>query len=233
MLATPFLLAVALAQTPQEVAFAWQPKVGTTQTYKMTIAMTMDQGGQAIDLLINMKNTNKVTKVDKETATTDATSSDFSISMNGQDLGAPPDDGTMSQVVTTVFALNGVIKSRTEAGPSSPGLRVQQMNTFIYPGKATIDKPWDYDFKGDTEKKLPVAKARFKILGEERIGKYDCYKVEHIYAEDQPGGFSMMGTAWMDKTDGNLVKADYQYQNVQFVDMMPPANAKVTLERVD
>ena len=225
-------LAIAVGQA-QEVKLAWVPQVGTTYAWNMTVSMNIDAGGQDMAMEISMLNKNKTVKVENGLVTFESSMADMKMTMNGEAFTPPGSEGQAPEAVTTVYKLDGTFVSRKGGGEMASSVRAEQMNAFIYPSHAVkINEPWFKEFPADKENKIPVAKARYTLLGEEMVGKYRTWKIEKVYAElDDPQGFSSMGTVWLDQTDGSMVKYEGEFTNVKFVDMMPPTSGKVKISR--
>ncbi|MDI9641371.1 hypothetical protein QPK87_06840 [Kamptonema cortianum] len=232
------LLAPAVLIPQDAVEIKWSPKVGETVNHQMNIAMSMDAGGTPMDINVSFVTVSKILSIDGDTVKTEDGMKDFKMMFNGQDAGdMGPDASAMNQKVITTRKLSGKVVS-IEGGMSemSGGPRVQQMNTFEYPSvPVKVGDSWMLDFPKDASKGLPLAaKAKFTYEGDEKIGKYDTWKIAFVYSEmDDPRGYGNMGTTWLDKSTGKLVKLVGEYQNVSFNEMMPPSNAKITINIVN
>ena len=243
MLTTLLIAPLALLSAPiqdESVELKFQSKVGDTHVYRMTSITPMDMGGQAMEISFGARMTSKILEVTEETYTVEATTDNLDLKIGGQPMpmgGATggPEMPERTVVQRQYSAKTGLwVKDLTEnlAMGSSP--RIEQLSAFAYPGKAVkIGGEWFHDFPANKKEEIPVAKAKFTIIGSEMVGKWDCWKISHVYSEMEGNvPFGAIGTVWMDKKDHSLVKYVGEYQNVKFVDMMPPANSKVSLTRI-
>lgn len=227
--------AVILGSAPsQDAKIVWAPKPGTSVNYNMKVIVEMAMQGQTMTMDISMLSVNKILKVENGEVTMESTVKDMKMLMDGQAFNPPGSDGNEEvPPVTSVTKLNGILVSRKGGDMMSGSMRAEQMNVFIYPASAVkVGDSWFHDFPANKEHNIPVAKAKFTLQGEEMVGKYQCWKIEKVYAEtEEAKGFSAMGTLWIDKADGNMVKYDGNFQNVQFAEMMPPSSGTVKLTR--
>ncbi|MCB0825735.1 MAG: hypothetical protein KDC26_06060 [Armatimonadetes bacterium] len=243
MLTTLLIAPLALVTAPiqdESVELKFQSKVGDSQIYQMTSVTPMDMGGQSMEITFSARLTSKVLEVTEETYTVEATTDNMTLKIGDQPMpmgggGGAPDVPEKTVVKRQFDAKTGLwVKDLTEnlAMGSSP--RIEQLSAFAYPGKAIkVGGEWFHDFPANKKEEIPVAKAKFTIVGSEMVGKWDCWKISHVYSEMEGNiPFGAIGTIWLDKKDHSMVKYVGEYQNVKFVDMMPPANSKVTLTRI-
>lgn len=209
---------------------SWKPVVGQAKTYKIVTSMVMDFG-QRMDIVVNLTSASKVTKVEDGKVTTEGTVKEFKLTMDGQDAGDMAGESPEGKTSTTVHTLDGMLVSMSDQPEQSGGLRVQRMSAFLYPkAKVKVGEDWTKEFPAVAAENCPAGKAKFTLEALENKDGVDCFKIKYAYSEmegDAP--FGAIGTVWIDQKDGTPVRAEAEYQNVKFVEMMPPTNAKFVM----
>ncbi len=222
--ATFALVSIASAQSYD---LKWKPEVGQVMKHKLTTVMKMDMGAGLSEFVISFVSTSKTVKIENGEVFQEGSMADFSMMMDGQDMssfGAPPTDGKSS----VTLKLDGTItKVDSDSPQAGQGLRLQRMTSFIFPSEAVaVGGDWTKEHKAIKEEDAPIAKSKYTLEGLEKKEGIDCYKVKFVFSEmegDVP--FGAMGTVWLNVKDRSLVASEGEYQNVKFVDMMPPTNA--------
>ncbi|MBS1709657.1 MAG: hypothetical protein JSS65_13170 [Armatimonadetes bacterium] len=220
-----------------EADFTWKPKVGQVRKYKLNVAMNTEIGGQALDIKVSMVNVGKVTKIDGEKLTLEAHVEDFKLNFNGNETEPPTDGANNPAAVKAIIVQNlktGETISRETEGGESPvqqSQRVENISVFWRPtGKVKVGESWTKELKKDDKKQTPAALSKYTVVGEEEAEGHKCWKVTFAFSEigiDKP--FGATGTYWIDQAEGSPVRMTADYENVQFNEMMPPTNAKVSM----
>lgn len=237
------LLPLLAALAPQDTAdLSWKPKVGEKLEYAFKIDSSFDAGGQSMAIQVGFDLTSTVTKIDEDVVTLEDKMSNMTFTMNGQKMdgmmGGPGADAEPPVTVRNM-RLSGKIDSvEVKGGGSGPmdamgSARMQALNVFMRPaGPIEIGKEWFAEVKGDKAAGTEDVKARFKVLGSETIGQRNAWKIETVVSEmagERPMG--AIGTLWVEKATGNMVKMEQTIENVSFAPQMPPIAAKVTINR--
>ena len=102
------------------------------------------------------------------------------------------------------------------------------------PGKeVNVGDTWTYDFKADAKTGAVAAKATFKVLGTEKVDKWDTLKIQATVKELDADGASAESVMWLSTTDWDAVKMESKWTNVPVSGAPAPVNAKVTINRVE
>lgn len=190
----------ALALAAQGVVLKRSPKAGDKATYKMTAKF--DMGGA--DVAVSGTMTEEVKKVEGDTVTTDS-SSKATVTFGGSDNDLP------ETKETSVTKLDGTLVS-VKSGDKEAGadaIRLARLNLLVLP--ATPVEPngtWSTEGKKDDKLGTPGYKIDYKLVGEDKVGAWDAYKIEVNGKEtdgDSPSKWK--ATYWIAKTDGNLLRS--------------------------
>lgn len=198
-----------LAYAAQGVVLKRTPKVGDKASYTVKGAMTV----QGLDVALTGTSTEEVTKVDDEKFTVKS-SSKMSVSVAGADQPLPDS----SQETTT--KLDGtLVELLAEAKPGTPSaIRLGHLNTlFLSPKAVANDETWTLEGKRDEKLDTPAYKITYKLIGDEKIGKYDTYKITSEAAETEGAApTKIKGTFWINKLDGNTIKSHTEMTDAVF-----------------
>lgn len=210
-----------------EVKLVWQPKAGATAKYTMDVDAEGDFGQGPMKIKVTMNLANTVKSVSDKEIVVEGKTSNMKVTLDGNELPSPDSNETS----TNTYSPNGELIS-TKSTSGQENRRLEQMNSFLYPSNAVkVGDTWTRDIKGEKGGGVP-ATAKYTFQGAEKVGKWDCYKVDYTYSEtkgDMPT--SAKGTAWLDATTGDLVKMDVDMKNVVFQDGVPPMAAKAKMTR--
>jgi hypothetical protein len=228
------LFVVALGLT-QGVKIVWKPKVGDTTKYRLNVAMTGDASLGFGKLEVGITVTEKVKEIkDDGKVVQESTQSEFSVKVDGQDLGAGGDIPGMT--VITTFYPDGRIFS-IEGGEAGTPTRLSEASVFVYPGpdkEFREGESWTSKRPGDAQRGTRAAEATYTYLGTEKVGKWDTYKISYKYRETEgENPMEVTGTTWVAVDNGYLVKGEYELSNVEFAPGMPPAKASLKINRVE
>lgn len=231
-------MGVAMATQAQDgaVDLSWKPAVGYAATFRMVSNMSMDVGqGQPMDMAVTVVVTSKVTKVEDGKVTVEGGVKDFKMNMNGQDMDGPPGgESPAGQTNTQVFSMDGTLVDPGKEQPMSGGERVRRLSVLYRPtAPVKMGDSWTKEVPADKEKKVPSGKYKYTLEATETVDGTACYKIKYVYSEMEGATpFGAIGTMWIDTANRNLVKMEAEYQNIQYVEMMPPTNAKVSLTKI-
>jgi hypothetical protein len=225
-----FALATATTAIPpvqqvQEYSLAYQPKEGSSMTYKLTGDMDL-QGVQA-----QMTSTvvQKVLKVDTDgTYSVQSNTTGGQVQFSGQLMKIP-----LNQSVTT-YKANGDILSVTGDQIDPSNLRAEMLTMLRRPdGKVKIGDSWQLEVKADAAAKSPSLHGSFKFVGEELVGTIPTLKVEAKVTEgDIANGGNTDTTYWLSKDDGSYVKYECHYVNMPFAGAPAPMSGSLSMMRV-
>lgn len=226
---------VAPAATPQTVDLTWRPKAGTTQVYRLGTVMQMDFQGQQTEITFGARVTSKVTKIENGEVFIESLTDEMKLNFGGQEMdpAAMGPAGEAPRPVIQVRKLDGsFVRQEGEGGmPSNP--RVDRFNNLRPPTSAELGKEYFVDMPGDKAKNLVPARAKFTVTKLENVAGARAWRIEVVFAEMEGNApLSAMGTMWLEEGTGELVKMSMDLSNVQWVEMMPPSNARFTMERV-
>ena len=186
-----------------------------------------------MNISVQMTTAGKVISVEDGKVTVEGEVKAFQILMDGQDLGEMAGPSPVGQKSKEVFKMDGTQISSTQTEEMGNNPRVQRLSHFYYPTeKIAMGGEWFKEVAADKENEVPAGKYKYTLEKAETVGGVAAYRVKYVYSEmDGDSPFSAMGTFWMDQKDMTLVKMESEFQNVKFVEMMPPTNAKVTVVR--
>ena len=218
--------AVALAAF-DPITLKYTPKAGDTIKYHLKADMTTQMGAASVTADI----TDKVTKVDGDSYTTESTQTNGQLSFNGNSQPIP--DGTDTTVTKGNGEITDLHSDQEANGQSDSQWRIAELDNFIYPDKpVNVGDEWTYNVTADDKKGIVAATANYKVDSLEKIGSHDCVKIKLTYKEtsgSQPA--SSDGFVWVDTKDGSLVKKTATWTDVPIGGM--PVSGSVTVERVD
>ncbi len=237
MISMAGILAVsAFAVAAQDThTLAWNPKKGDKTKYQMKMTGDMDFGQGPMPLEVRISTESEVKNIVDDQITVTSKISKFELFMNGEDMTQMAGGGTEIPDVTRVMSRRGeLIKSDANDMVNNP--RLEQMQAFVYPDKPLkIGETWTHEFKGDKEKNVPKARAKFTLDAlEEKDGKA-VYKLTYAFSELETPGKPMgsMGTMWVLRDSGDPYRIDGTINDASFAEGMPPMNMKFEMQKVD
>jgi len=198
-----------LAYAAQGVVLKRTPKVGDKANYTVKGAMTV----QGLDVTLSGTSTEEVTKVEEDTFTVKS-SSKMSVNVAGADQPLPD-----SNQETTTKLDGTLVKLLADSNPATPSaIRLGHLNTlYLSPKSVANDETWTLEGKRDEKLDAPAFKITYKLIGEEKIGKYDTYKITSDAAETEGSiPTKIKGTFWVNKLDGNLIKSHTEMTDAVF-----------------
>lgn len=206
------LLAAAGQDAPANLV--WKPAVGSVAKYKMTSSSNFQ--GQSADFGATL--TIKVDSISGDKVMVTASTSEVSLKMGDQDLGAMM--GDLTSTVKTTYTANGEVVERVVASGAAESDNPRLENAFVmtYPAKPLkAGDTWTRETKADEKLKLPASKATFTYVGREKFSdKFDTFKIKFDYAElSGATPMTATGTFWILASDGALMKTEYSMKNAE------------------
>lgn len=219
----------------QTVDLSWRPKAGSSHVFRLSTVMQMDFQGQQTEVSFGARLTNKVTKIENGEVFIESLTDEMKLNFGGQEMdpSAMGPAGEAPRPVLQVRKLDGsMVRQEGEGGmPSNP--RLDRFNNLRPPTSAELGKEYFVEMPGDKAKNLVPARAKYTVSKLENVSGARAWRVDVVFAEMEGNTpLSAMGTMWIEEGTGELVKISMDLSNVQWVEMMPPSNARFTLERI-
>lgn len=204
-------------------------KVQVGEELKYRVKANVELGGNAI--VFSGLQTEKVLEVGTDgTYTVESKTTDAKVTFGGQEIEIPADQ---SPSTTSVYNLDGTIKEIRGDNAQAESYRFANLATVFLNGKeAKVGEAWTNEKTADSKSGAVAYKSTYKIVGEEKVGSLDTWKIEFSTKEsegDAPA--SSDGTVWIDKADATLVKTEAKWSNAPFPGAPGPVNGTVTVTR--
>ncbi|MBS1724435.1 MAG: hypothetical protein JSS66_15945 [Armatimonadetes bacterium] len=216
---------LALAQDP--VALKRNAKEGDSVKYKL--AVDTEIGGMAIKF--SAKTTDKVMKVNGDGSyVVSSEQQDMVLSINGQDSPAPAGVGGAT---TTTLSPEGWVADMQGDEVTGDSIRAANLQSFIFPKEPVkVGSKWMSAYKGIKDKGTMDVSYSFEILGQEKVGAHDVFKVS-FEAKETAGTdpASSKGTVWVEISTGVVIKSEQQWTNVPIAGQM--INGKVVMDIIE
>lgn len=214
-----------LAFAAQGIDLKWTPKVGDKASYK--IAGTFEIPG-AGDVKISGTRVEEISKIDGDIVTS-TSSSKMSAEVMGNEIPIPDSkEMTKSKLDGTVTEVRVDDKE-----PTGNGLRLAHISMLVFPGKAiAINDTWTATGEKDEKLDVPGYKIEYKLVGEEKIGDWDTYKITSKGGETEGAAPTKVdGTFWVEKSTGVVVKGVSQLTDAVFDPQYPALSGKMEINR--
>lgn len=227
ILAAGVAAAIAVASV-QGVSIAWKPKAGDTTKYKLTTKANI----QGQEMFFSAVLTSKVLEVTSDKIVVEEKQSELNVKFGDQDFSSMMPASITS---TTTLKPNGEVierKSEMEDGGSE---RMEAALAHQYPEKA-VEKggSWTIKRAANADKKLPASEATYTYVEDEKVGAFDTWKITYVFKETEGSSpMTVNGTLWLNRANGEPVKAVYQMQNVEFQEGMGTSDAQAEITRID
>ncbi|MFZ4506840.1 MAG: hypothetical protein ACOYON_03995 [Fimbriimonas sp.] len=171
----------------------------------------------------------KTTEVKEDgTYSIETSNAEGKVVFGGQEMEMPAQAPTV-----TVYKANGDLAEIRGEGADGGAYRMTAISMMRWPGKAVkVGDEWTSEWKSDTKTGIVAGKATLKVLGEEKVGDWDCLKISLNSKEtegDTPAGNE--GIYWVAKEDGKTCKLETKWKNAPFPGAPGPIDAKVTQVR--
>ena len=215
-----------LAYAAQGILLKRTPKVGDKATYKMTGKLSVT--GTDVDVIGTMSD--EVTKIESGAFTTKSVTK-MTINLMGNEQPLPESSSV------TVTNLDGTVVSlkQGDATPDSTALRLAHLNALYLPQKSVaMNESWVLEGKKDEKIDAPAFKITYKLVGDEKVGKYDTYRITADGGEtegDTPT--KIKADYWIEKSTGNLIKQKSELTNAVYSASFPPVNGTMDVIRQD
>jgi hypothetical protein len=198
-------------------------KEGDVAKYKMAADMEI-MGAKAT---VAAEIEDKITKVSDDGYVIQSTQSKVEINFNGQTMDQPDTTDTIT------YKANGSIVDLQTENMTPDSWRVAELSGFVLPDKAVnVGDEWTSTVAADEKKGTVAATASYKLEALEKVGSRDTAKVKVLFTET--GGTdpaSSEGYAWIDVTNGSIVKSNMTWKNVPIQGMA--VNGTITMDRID
>lgn len=221
------LLAVsALALAAQAMDLKWSPKVGDKASYKVTGKFEM---GGAGDIEIGGTRTEEIKSVDANSVVTSETDK-LTVNAMGNDIPVPE---TTATVTLKPDGTATDVKSGENQASAGSALRIVHLGSLIYPSKpVAVNDTWDATGVKDEKLDVPGYKITFKLVGDEKVGTTDTWKITGTGGETEgESKATVEATYWVDKTNGNVVRAYLKLANALLSPEAPPLTGTMDLLR--
>ncbi len=207
-IAASLLSVTALALVAQDFTMKYKREKGNVSKFKLT--GTIDVQGQSVGISATV--IEKVVKVDEDgSVTLSQTQENTKISVGGQEMEPPAQEAS-----TEVRKASGELIETKGGQDVETSFRTGQLSNLVVPGKAIkVGDSWEHVVKADAKKGSVDAKMTYKLLAEEKMGKFDCFKIKMNGIET--GGTTpaaMESTAWVSKDALVMVKVESKWINV-------------------
>lgn len=202
------------------------PKVG--HEVVMKLSAEVDVMGMSASFSAKIKE--KVIRVDENgDYTIESSQSEGKVKLADQEMDAPDGGAT-----TTKYSAAGQILEMKGEDVTDDAYRLANMNSWVFEDRTY--KTGDVIKVNNKPSKLNgnvSSEATLTVGAVETVGKFTTVKLTFSYKEtsgDAPAEAS--GTAWVDTSDGSLVKMVGEYKNAPFPGAPAPINAKMMMERI-
>lgn len=224
-----FLAAVAclVVQGDRTFDLVWKPKLEDKLQYRLV--MDLDMSGEAIRFESNVHM--RVVKLEANGDYTIETAVRNTTARAGKRSQILPDEKPTAETFNVkgekvseskpvddeVNPMDGILDRITEVG--LPGRPVKKNDT------------WTKDLKGDPKRQIRPATMRYRLIDQERVGRFDAIRVSFSYREVAVRPVEADGSFLLDAKDSSLVGMEANVRNVDFGDELPPGDATLTMRR--
>ena len=215
----------ALALAAQAMEIKWSPKVGDKANYK--IAGTFDLPG-AGEIKLDGTRAEEIKSVSEDKVVAESTSN-MTASVAGNEIPVPESKETLTSKPD-----GSLLELKIGDGSAAGGMRLARASAFIYPSKpVAVGDTWTVEMPKDEKADLPGVKIEYKLVGEEKVGDWNTWKITSKGGEiegDQPT--KVEATTWIRKENGALVRSVAQMSDAVFSAEVPPLSGKLEINRV-
>ena len=218
----------ALALAVQGMDLKWTPKVGDKANYKIDGTFDIEGigeiklGGTRVET-VKTVDADKIVSESVSKLTVNAMGNEFPAPDSRESVTSKP-DGTLVDV-----------KVNDQPAPSV-ALRLAHITMFAYPTKpVAVNDTWTTEGKKDEKLDLPGYKIEYKLVGEEKVGGWDVWKVTAKGGEIEGETPSKVdATYWVNKADGSIVRSLSQLKDIVYPgpnDQPIPLSGKMDITR--
>ncbi len=226
-----------------KVPLANRATKGQVIRYKESDNITMESMG--MKLTIEMEETRKVTISDVAAngdITQEGVTESLKRSFNGREV--PVEDKEKQEKTIVAYHPDGTLISYKKEGGADDGekdanklsVRMFAATSVYFPANAVgVGDKWTKEYKSNADLGLEDGKAEFEIVGTERIGGVDTFKIKFTYKESRATApIETKGMAWVEKTSGDTVVSEIDFEGVKlFGEEAPGASGKSKSERTE
>lgn len=215
-----------LAYAAQGVVLKRTPKVGDKANY--TVKGTMNV--QGLDVTLSGTSTEEIVKVEEGQYTAKSTTK-MSVNVAGTDQALPDSsEETTTKLDGTLISLKS---GGNDATPSA--IRLNHLNTLYLSDKAIEnDGTWTLEGKRDEKADAPAYKVTYKLVGDEKIDKWDTYKITAEGLETEGAApTKVKSTYWIEKTTGNIIKSHADLTDAVFDPQFGAMSGSMDITRKD
>ena len=219
-------LAALAAYADTTYSFVRVPKEGETREFEFTGEVEI----MGMNVKLEGKQFEKVEKIVKEGYTFSQMTKDLKVILpSGQAMEQDPGEPS-----TGLASLDGTTLKVDGAKPESDGDmdKLDILSTVKKPDSPVkIGEEWSSKIKGP-EGTEANAVAKYKLLGTEKIGKWDTIKVEVNSQMEDDSAVKMHGTIWLETDTFFSVKMDGSFENITLPGSPDKSNLKLSRIRV-
>lgn len=209
----------------QGITLKRTPKVGDKASFKISGKFEV----QGVEAVLSGTANEEITSVDADKYTTKTTTKS-AVNVMGQDMEQPDTEET------TVYKLDNTVVSskRGEQSADAYAMRLNHLNVVYLPGTSVkVDDTWTLEGKKDDTAGTPGYKITYKLVGEEKVGDFDTYKLSAEGGEtdgEQPT--KIKSTIWINKADGATIHTVSDITDAKFQEQFPAVSGKMEVTRV-
>lgn len=206
-LSLAFVLA-SVSSWGQALNLGWTPKAGDTNTYSLKMD-TVLYGDMA---RISSTLTQKINEVQKDGSYVVEIKQGGMVARIGKDDALVKDT---ESAIQTVYSTNGSVVEQRGKGVTEKSYRVSNLSAFRRPDKpVAIGESYTVEIKSDKKTGVRAATATYKVEKEEKLKNDDTVVVTFTYKETEANDSAgAIGTAWLRKSDGLVLKMDSNWTN--------------------
>jgi hypothetical protein len=183
------LLAFA-APSVTPITLKWNPKAGDKFVYKITVNLETE----GIKLDLTGKDVRSVIKADRE-----------AVLVTDESSMVLPDSTPIPLVATqSSFRPDGTLLELTAELNIEDGFRQARLKELVFPDKpVSIGDSWTASSPPDKQASMTGFKAKYTLVGEEKVGDLKAYRIEAKGGETGDSLAKTEMTYWVDETTGN------------------------------
>lgn len=209
------LLALASLSLAQAVTIRRLPKVGEKTTYADTGTFQLN----GVEITVKGTSTEEVVKVEGDLVTSKTTTKTI-ITLGGMDQPASESTSLSSE------RLDGTpVESEIGGkGPKGPGMRAAHITQLLLPSRPVfVGEAWNAEDKHDEKLGTPGYKINYKLVGDEKVGVVDAWKITADGWETEgESPTKIKATYWIDKSTGRMIRTSADATDIVFGEGAPP-----------
>ena len=213
------LIVGSFAHAQDKVILSLKGKEGLFGRYTSETAISLDFGGEKMNIVAKETTKSTVTKVASDgTLTIEHKQESSEQTFNGESM---PDDSKGS-VSTDVVRPNGTLVSlkedSDEVDPEHLNVRIWLSQAPVFSDKAVgVGDQWKHTYQADGNLGSKAAEATFHWVSTEDVGTSKCAKVVMDYRESGASPtLNSKVTMWIELVSGDVVKAEFQLEGIPF-----------------